>query len=109
MSAACIKCFYCDKDEAMDAIGIEVAKLSVSTMYLFREQSHPGRVIVAYDQHVSELVDLRADQRDAFFSDGRPERKRALPTRSKHRVKPRGRALGRNYMSRYGTTTIPDL
>jgi Diadenosine tetraphosphate (Ap4A) hydrolase and other HIT family hydrolases len=69
MSAPCTQCPYCNKDEAMNAIGIEVAKLSVSTVYLFREQSHPGRVIVAYNDHVSELVDLRSDQRDAFFAD----------------------------------------
>lgn len=67
--STCFKCPYCEKDETMDKIAIHVAKLSVSTLYFFREQSHPGRVTVAYDQHVSELVDLRADQRDAFFAD----------------------------------------
>ena len=29
-------------------------------MYLFKEQSHPGRVIVAHKKHVSEITELTA-------------------------------------------------
>ena len=38
-------------------------------MILFKEQSHPGRCIVAYKGHISELVDLTDEERNAFFSD----------------------------------------
>ena len=38
-------------------------------MILFREQSHPGRCIVAYKDHVSELVNLTDEERNAFFAD----------------------------------------
>ncbi|MDR1745429.1 MAG: HIT family protein [Planctomycetota bacterium] len=62
-------CPYCDKGESMAAIGLEVARLSVSTLYFFREQTHPGRCIVAHDRHVSEFVDLPDDERNAFFAD----------------------------------------
>ena len=63
------KCHYCDKGESLAAIGIEVAKLSASTVYLFREQSHPGRLIVAYNAHVGDLAELADERRNAFFSD----------------------------------------
>ncbi len=63
------KCHYCEKGEIMAAIAIEVCKLSVSTIYLFREQSHPGRVIVAYNEHVGDVVELTAAQQAAFFAD----------------------------------------
>ena len=66
---AATNCNYCLKGEGLDAFAVEIAKLSVSTLYLFREQSHPGRTIVAYDGHVSELVDLDDAQRNSFFAD----------------------------------------
>ena len=37
---------------------IEIAPLSASTLYLFNEQSHPGRCVVAYNGHVNELFEL---------------------------------------------------
>lgn len=37
--------------------------------YIFKEQSHKGRVIVASKHHVSELTALPEDQRNAFFAD----------------------------------------
>ena len=55
--------------ELVDRFGIKVAELSASTVYLFREQSHRGRVIVASSHHVSELVDLSRSDRQAFLDD----------------------------------------
>lgn len=62
-------CFYCTKGPAMDKIGLEVGTLSVSTIYLFREQSHPGRLIVAYNKHVGDVAELSEEERNAFFAD----------------------------------------
>lgn len=62
-------CAYCMENELLDAFGIKICDLSVSMLYLFKEQSHPGRVIVAYKDHVSEIVDLTAEERAAFFED----------------------------------------
>lgn len=63
-------CPYCQKDESLAAFAIEIAQLSpASTLYLFREQSHPGRLVVAYNGHVSELIDLDEAQRNAFMAD----------------------------------------
>lgn len=38
-------------------------------MYLFKEQSHPGRVIVAHKKHVSEITELTAQERAAYMED----------------------------------------
>ena len=62
-------CGYCMRGELLDAFGIYICELSVSTLILFKEQSHPGRCIVAYKDHVSELVDISEADRNAFFSD----------------------------------------
>ena len=62
-------CGYCMRGELLDAFGIYICELSVSTLILFREQSHPGRCIVAYKDHVSELTDIGEEDRNAFFAD----------------------------------------
>ena len=62
-------CGYCMRGELLDAFGIYICDLSVSTLILFKEQSHPGRCIVAYKDHVSELVDISEEDRTAFVSD----------------------------------------
>ena len=62
-------CGYCMRDEHLDAFGIFICELKVSSLILFREQSHPGRCIVAYKDHVSEIVDISAEERAAFMED----------------------------------------
>ncbi len=62
-------CGYCMRDEHLDAFGIYICDLSVSSLILFKEQSHPGRCIVAYKDHVSEIVNISDAERSAFFAD----------------------------------------
>lgn len=62
-------CGYCVHGEPLAKFGIYICDLSVSSLYLFKEQSHPGRCIVAYKDHISEIVDLSDEERDAFFAD----------------------------------------
>ena len=62
-------CGYCMRGDLLDAFGIVICDLSVSTLILFREQSHPGRCIVAYKDHVSEFVNLSDEERNAYFAD----------------------------------------
>ncbi len=62
-------CGYCQKGDLLNAFGYEVGELDVSTVILFREQSHPGRVIVAYKDHVSEMVDISDAERDLYFKE----------------------------------------
>ena len=62
-------CAYCVEGELLDKFGIKIRELTASTVYLFREQSHLGRVIVASKHHVSEIVDLSPRDRQAFLED----------------------------------------
>lgn len=48
---------------------IEIAPLAASTLYLFREQTHPGRCVVAYRGHVNELFELPAEELALFTQD----------------------------------------
>ena len=62
-------CAYCVEGELVDKFGIKILDLAASKVYLFREQSHLGRVIVASKYHVSEMVDLPRRERQAFMDD----------------------------------------
>ena len=62
-------CGYCMRGELLAKFGIYICDLSISTLILFKEQSHPGRCIVAYKDHVSEIVNISDEERNAFFSD----------------------------------------
>ena len=62
-------CGYCVGGEPLAKFGIKICDLEVSQLILFKEQSHPGRCIVAYKDHVSEIVDISDAERDAFFRD----------------------------------------
>jgi len=62
-------CAYCMNNELVDAFGIKICDLGASQLYLFKEQSHKGRVIVAAKKHVSEMTELCAEERAAFFED----------------------------------------
>jgi len=62
-------CFYCMKDQRLDDLMIEVAPLQVSTLYFFKEQTHPGRCIVALNSHKSELFDLSVEDQALFAQD----------------------------------------
>lgn len=62
-------CFYCRKDQRLHDLMIEIAPLSVSTLYLFREQTHRGRCVVAYRGHVNELFELPDAELALFMRD----------------------------------------
>ena len=48
---------------------IEVAKLSVSRVFIFKEQTYRGRCLVAYNGHVDDLNLMSDDERNAFMAD----------------------------------------
>lgn len=62
-------CGYCMRGELLDKFGIFICDLQVSSLILFREQSKPGRCIVAYKDHVSEIVDISQEERSLFMED----------------------------------------
>ena len=62
-------CLYCRQDQRLTDLMIEIAPLQVSTLYLFKEQTHPGRCVVAYSGHVNELYELADDELARFMQD----------------------------------------
>ena len=62
-------CAYCVEGELLDAFGIKICELESSKVYLFKEQSHLGRVIVALKKHVSELVELSQEELHLYFDE----------------------------------------
>jgi diadenosine tetraphosphate (Ap4A) HIT family hydrolase len=62
-------CGYCAEGEYLAVFGIKICELDATKLYLFKEQSHRGRVIVASKLHVSEITALSDEERNAFFAD----------------------------------------
>ena len=62
-------CAYCVEGELLDAFGIKICELESSKVYLIKEQSHLGRVIVAHKKHVSELVELSQEELHLYFDE----------------------------------------
>lgn len=62
-------CGYCMEGDLLGGFGIKVCDLDSSMVILFKEQSHKGRVIVAYKEHISDITLLSDDDRNAFFAD----------------------------------------
>ena len=48
-------CLYCTNNQTLDDLMIEIAPLSVSRLFLFKEQTYYGRCLVAYKEHVHDL------------------------------------------------------
>ena len=53
------ECLYCQNNETLNNLMIEIAQLSVSRVFLFKEQTYRGRCLVAYKDHVNDLNELK--------------------------------------------------
>ena len=62
-------CAYCMQGELVAAFGYPVCEMESGVLYVFKEQSHPGRCILAHNKHVSEMIDLSDEERNQFFAD----------------------------------------
>lgn len=60
-------CAYCVEGELVAKFGIKICELETSKVYLFKEQSHPGRCIVAHKKHVGDMNELTAEERAAYL------------------------------------------
>lgn len=62
-------CLYCQNNETLKDLMVEVAKLNVSRVFIFKEQTYKGRCLVAYNGHVDDLNVLSDEERNAFMAD----------------------------------------
>ena len=69
MASPISECLYCQHLPVLDELMIKIADLEVSQVFLFKEQSHPGRCNVVYKDHGVELHELSEEQRNAFMRD----------------------------------------
>jgi diadenosine tetraphosphate (Ap4A) HIT family hydrolase len=63
------ECLYCSNLPILHELMIKIADLQVSQLFLFKEQSHPGRVNVVYNHHGVEFHELSDDERNKFMQD----------------------------------------
>ena len=63
------ECLYCQNNQTLHELMIEIAPLSVSRLFLFKEQTYRGRCLVAYKDHVHDLNMLSDEERNAFMAD----------------------------------------
>ena len=63
------QCLYCTNNQTLHDLMIEIAPLSVSRAFLFKEQTYRGRCLVAYKDHVNDLNELSDEDRNAFMAD----------------------------------------
>jgi len=62
-------CLYCQRNQSQRDLMIEICDLSVSTLFLFKEQTYRGRCVVAYKDHYVELYELNDADLLAFMKD----------------------------------------
>lgn len=62
-------CLYCQNNETLHSLMIEVATLRVSRLFIFKEQTYHGRCLMAYKDHVDDLNLLSDEERNAFMAD----------------------------------------
>ncbi len=62
-------CKYCTMNHEVTDVMIYICDLTASKLYLYREQSNPGRCVIAYREHANELHDLDEKELAAFASD----------------------------------------
>lgn len=63
------ECLYCQNNETLHNLMIEIAQLSVSRVFIFKEQTYKGRCLVAYKDHVDDMNLLSDNDRNAFMED----------------------------------------
>lgn len=62
-------CLYCMRNELQKKLMIEICDLKTSTLFLFKEQSYPGRCVVTFKDHVNELFEISEEERNLFMLD----------------------------------------
>ena len=63
-------CFYCDEhSEAREAIMMKVGDMKAGTLYLFKDQAHKGRCVLALGSHKKELFECDEQERNDFMAD----------------------------------------
>lgn len=60
-------CAYCVEGELLAKFGYPCCEMKTGKLYVFKEQSKRGRVILAHKKHVSELIELTDEERNDYL------------------------------------------
>jgi diadenosine tetraphosphate (Ap4A) HIT family hydrolase len=63
------ECLYCQNNETLKSLMIMICELEVSRLFLFKEQSYPGRCNVVFNDHSVDFHELSDENRNAFMRD----------------------------------------
>ena len=62
-------CFYCDRDEEFRNLLFEVCDLTISKVFLCKDQTLPGRCTIMFKEHYEEIFQIPKADRDLFMND----------------------------------------
>ena len=63
-------CFYCDEHhEGREAIMFKVGEMKAGVLYLFKDQAHKGRCVLALKNHKKELCECEPQELADFADD----------------------------------------
>ena len=62
-------CFYCNDTEPLFSLMTEICELKSSRVFLFNDQKNPGRCVVQFKDHKTELFELTNEERQDFIND----------------------------------------
>ena len=63
-------CFYCNAEhEGRKAIMFKVGEMKAGTLYLFKDQAHKGRCVLALKDHKKELCECEPQELADFTAD----------------------------------------
>ncbi|MGD1823595.1 MAG: HIT family protein [Pleomorphochaeta sp.] len=62
-------CFYCIDGDKRKSLMIEIIKLDYATIYLNKDQSHLGRLVVKFNNHITEYFYMTEEERNGYFKE----------------------------------------
>jgi diadenosine tetraphosphate (Ap4A) HIT family hydrolase len=63
------ECLYCQNNDTLNNLMLMICDLEVSRLFLFKEQSYPGRCNVVFNDHSVDFHELSDEKRNAFMRD----------------------------------------
>lgn len=60
---------YCEQDERVRDLMVFVCELDHTRVYLYRENTFPGRCVVVWKKHVQKVTELSREERRALMDD----------------------------------------
>ena len=60
-------CMYCDKGEELRQIMLPVCEIEGFPLYLMKNQTYYGRVVLAYDEHIGKIAEMGEKKCSDFF------------------------------------------